>query len=387
MNGTTYIYSPTLDGGDQPFNVSDDNRTGDDDYIGDDEMLCCMPGAERILVPFLFSVIVILGCLGNALVIIVVIKNRDHYRNTTNLFILNLAIADMLFLVFCVPFHAIIYTTAKWPFGEFMCKFVHLVQYSSMVASVLTLVAMAFDRYMAVGHPLRTKHMRTPMTAFLTSIIIWILSISMAMPWPIFYTVREYTQYGPEPIHLCADDWGAIRKDKPIYFLMLFILGYALPLIAIFILSVMMIHQLWSVSSDAHYREGSLKAKRKVTKLVIVVVVVFSVCWLPSHVTWLWINFYPSTWKQTYLFYYLKISSHVLSYANSCMNPVIYAFLSTQFRKGFNRALHMKCRETRITRTPQSSVRFHSKSMMYSVTPSVGATGLRQSLSVGDTTL
>ncbi|KAK2139551.1 hypothetical protein LSH36_1724g00000 [Paralvinella palmiformis] len=367
-------------------NVSRPNDTDDVGNSGE-TTLCCSPGVERFIVPFVFSIVVILGCLGNVLVIVVVIKNRDHYRNTTNLFILNLAIADVLFLVFCVPFHAVIYTTIKWPFGEFMCKAVHLVQYSSMVASVLTLVAMSIDRYMAVGYPLMTKHVRTPTTAFLISVVIWVLSIAMAMPWPIFYTVREYTQYGPEPIPVCADDWGAVRKNKPIYFLVLFVLGYAFPLLIIFVLSVLMIRQLWSVSSGAHYREGSLRAKRKVTRLVIVVVFVFSLCWLPSHVTWLWINFEPLSWKNTYAFYYLKISAHILAYANSCMNPVIYAFLSTQFRKGFNRALRIKCPgDSSLTRTPQSSVRFHSsKSVMYSMTPSL--VGIRHSLSVADTTL
>lgn len=81
-----------------------------------------------------------------------------------------------------------------------------------------------------------------------------------------------------------------------------------------------------------------LETKRRVTRLVIVIVLVFAVCWLPSHVVWLWVSFLGHTWQHTYAFYFLRISAHVLSYANSCVNPVIYALLSSQFREGVRRA-------------------------------------------------
>ena len=310
------------------------------------------PGAEAIVVPVFFSLMVALGGIGNLLVMIVVIINKDHFKNTTNLFILNLAAADLLFLIFCVPFHAVIYTRPGWPFGQFMCKFVHLVQYSSMLASIFTLVAMSLDRYLAVGYPLRTKHMRTPNRALWIVVLVWFLALVMATPWPIFYTVRVYQLFGSEKTAICADDWRSVGASRPTYFLFLFLLGYALPLIAISILSTLMVRQLWIVEE---YRcRGtrtieSIQAKRKVTRLVIVIVFVFLVCWLPSHVIWLWTNYFRSTWYHTYGFYYLRIAAHMLSYANSAMNPVIYAFLSQNFRNGFKRALC--CRKRPIVRT------------------------------------
>ena len=81
------------------------------------------PRYENIIIPVIFSLVVLFGGIGNILVIIVIFKNKDHYRNTTNLFILNLSAADVLFLTFCVPFHAVIYINQTgWPFGEVMCK-------------------------------------------------------------------------------------------------------------------------------------------------------------------------------------------------------------------------------------------------------------------------
>ena len=329
--------------------VTSDYLEGDNQSLNEpaDGNLCCMPGMERVIVPVIFTIVVILGCVGNSLVIVVVLKNKDYFRNTTNLFILNLSVADLLFLTFCVPFHAVIYTTMDWPFGEFMCKFVHLIQYSSMVTSIFTLVAMSFDRYLAVVYALETKHVRTPCIALVTSVIIWVVSFAIALPWPIFYTVKTYGEDGPQPLNICADDWGSMRDDKPLYFLLLFFLGYLLPLLAIFILSTLMIRQLWILQEpEGPSMRASVSAKKKVTRLIIVVVAVFGICWLPSHIIWIWTNFFRSTFKRTYFFYYLKIVAHALAYGNSSVNPVIYAFLSANFRKGFQQALGCKSKRT-----------------------------------------
>lgn len=70
-----------------------------------------------------------IGFIGNALVVVVVAANQQM-RNTTNLLIINLALADLLFIVFCVPFTATDYALPFWPFGDVWCKIVqYLVRY------------------------------------------------------------------------------------------------------------------------------------------------------------------------------------------------------------------------------------------------------------------
>lgn len=71
-----------------------------------------------IVVPIFFSIVVIVGLFGNLLVVLVVTFNKQM-RNTTNLLILNLAVADILFIVLCVPFTATVYALPHyWPFGD-----------------------------------------------------------------------------------------------------------------------------------------------------------------------------------------------------------------------------------------------------------------------------
>jgi len=330
-------------------NVTHRNDSGsyDTEYTSyGDEDGCCNIGYERIIVPLIFCVVIVFGCIGNILVIVVVIRNREQYASTTNIFIVNLGVADLAFLVFCVPFHAVIYTSPDtWPFGNVVCKVVHGVQFASMAASIYTLVAMSLDRFLAVGYPLTTKHLRQPPAALAVVIGVWTASLLRATPWIAVYTVRQYELPGFSPFSVCADDWAMFGWHRPTGFLILFVVDYAVPVAAIGALSALTVSRLWATETTADggpAQRQSVVAKQRVTKLIVVVVAVFAICWLPSHVVWLWTNFFRSSWRHTYAFYYGRIAAHVLSYANSCMNPFIYAFVSSRFRREFSRAL--RCR-------------------------------------------
>ena len=76
------------------------------------------------------------------------------------------------------------------------------------------------------------------------------------------------------------------------------------------------------------------KRLRRITKFVASVVMVFAIFWLPIHFINLWIRLDPG-FPRTEPMYWFKILAHSLSYANSCVNPFIYAFYSDGFRKAF----------------------------------------------------
>uniref|UniRef100_A0A8C5S2E4 G-protein coupled receptors family 1 profile domain-containing protein n=1 Tax=Laticauda laticaudata TaxID=8630 RepID=A0A8C5S2E4_LATLA len=74
-----------------------------------------------VIIPLVYFLIFLVGTVGNSLVLAVLLRN-GQVNNTTNLFILNLGVADLCFIVFCVPFQATIYSLDDWIFGPFMCK-------------------------------------------------------------------------------------------------------------------------------------------------------------------------------------------------------------------------------------------------------------------------
>lgn len=133
------------------------------------------------IVPVFFGLIGITGLLGNGLVVLVVLSN-PQMRSTTNVLIINLAIADLLFVIFCVPFTATDYVLATWPFGDVWCK---LVQYFIVVtahASIYTLVLMSLDRFLAVVYPIASRSFRTERNTIWAISILWLLILTTAIP-------------------------------------------------------------------------------------------------------------------------------------------------------------------------------------------------------------
>nr|QBC65442.1 AstA receptor [Aedes aegypti] len=133
------------------------------------------------IVAIFFGLIGITGLLGNALVVLVVLSN-PLMRSTTNLLIINLAVADLLFVIFCIPFTATDYVVSSWPFGDLWCKSVQYLIVVTAHASIYTLVLMSLDRFLAVVHPIASMVIRTEKNTLWAITILWVLIITTALP-------------------------------------------------------------------------------------------------------------------------------------------------------------------------------------------------------------
>jgi len=103
-------------------------------------------------------------------------------RNTTNLLIINLAMADLLFIVFCVPFTATDYALTYWPFSDIWCKIVQYLVVVTAYASVYTLVLMSLDRFLAVVHPITSMSIRTEANTYLAITVTWLVIVVACTP-------------------------------------------------------------------------------------------------------------------------------------------------------------------------------------------------------------
>ncbi|XP_013913587.1 PREDICTED: galanin receptor type 2-like, partial [Thamnophis sirtalis] len=145
-----------------------------------------------VIIPLVYSLIFLIGTVGNSLVLAVLLRN-GQVNNTTNLFILNLGVADLCFIVFCVPFQATIYSLDDWIFGPFMCKAVHFFIYLTMYASSFTLTTVSLDRYLAIRYPLHSRELRTPKNAVIAICFIWGLSFVFSVPYVSYFQEYQIT--------------------------------------------------------------------------------------------------------------------------------------------------------------------------------------------------
>jgi allatostatin receptor len=107
---------------------------------------------------------------------------NPQMKNTTNMLILNLAVADLLFVLVCIPFTASDYVLMYWPFGLFWCRTVQYIIYVTAYVSIYTLVLMAGDRYLAVVFPVNSIVYRTVANARIAIGLTWLATLICVSP-------------------------------------------------------------------------------------------------------------------------------------------------------------------------------------------------------------
>ena len=279
----------------------------------------------------LWSLICIIGSVGNGLVIFVVVRYAKM-KTVTNMYILNLAVADLCFLV-GLPFLITTAALQNWIFGFFMCKVFYILTSINWYTSVFTLTVMSADRYMAVCHPVRSLAFRTPMLSRLVCTFVWIASLLVMLPITMCATLT--TNPCKQDQYSCTLQWPSTNNNSNanafIWYSLL--LGFAGPTSLISIFYALVVIRLKNVGPKNKSKEKK-KSYRRVTKMVLIVIAVYVICWLPYWVFQVALTFDAVTWWSMDAFQIIT----VMSYANSMLNPVLYAFLSVNFRKSFIKA-------------------------------------------------
>ncbi|XP_077978811.1 G-protein coupled receptor 54-like [Glandiceps talaboti] len=304
-------------------------------------------GAESIIVPTLWGIFAFFGLVGNLFVIVVVVK-FSHMRTVTNYYIVNLALTDVVVLLICVPSTSSVYALhTEWALGDAMCRIVIWTQLACWQASCLTLTVISVDRYHAIVHPVKSIKYRTPRAAIAVSASIWLYSYVMTTPALYFYRVEQYPF---DPDHaFCVEYFTSSDSvnSNNIYATFYTLQSYMVPLFVVFACYSFMIKRLWkskNLSEDAAMLAQASKQKRKITRMVFVVVLLYTICHLPNqllNMLFRW-NFNMFS-ENTDLFKYLRIISNSLLYFNSIINPVVYNLLGENFRKLLKKAfvLHL----------------------------------------------
>uniref|UniRef100_A0A8C4T4Q4 Opioid receptor, delta 1b n=1 Tax=Erpetoichthys calabaricus TaxID=27687 RepID=A0A8C4T4Q4_ERPCA len=281
-----------------------------------------------ISITALYSVVCVVGLLGNILVMYGIVR-YTKMKTATNIYIFNLALADAL-ATSTLPFQSAKYLMDTWPFGELICKIVLSIDYYNMFTSIFTLTMMSVDRYIAVCHPVRALDFRTPVKAKIINVCVWILSSAIGVPIMIM-AVTRVTDKGNINCVLKFPDpdwyWDTVTK------ICVFIFAFIVPVLVITICYGLMILRLKSVRLLSGSKEKD-RNLRRITRMVLVVVAAFIICWTPIHIFVIVKTLMEIDKKNPFVIasWHLCIA---LGYTNSSLNPVLYAFLDENFKRCF----------------------------------------------------
>ncbi|XP_005817251.1 melanin-concentrating hormone receptor 1-like [Xiphophorus maculatus] len=300
--------------------------------------------------PVIFGIICFLGIIGNCIVIYTILKKTKCRAKQTvpDIFILNLSIVDLLFLL-GMPFliHQLL-GNGTWHFGAAMCTVITALDSNSQIVSTYILTAMTLDRYLATVHPIRFNHIRTPYVAVLVIGLVWVLSMFTIIP------VWMYTGLMPLPDGLvaCALLLPDLVNDTYWFTLYQFFLAFAIPLVIICLVFFKILQHM--SASVAPLPPRSLRVRtRKVTRMAVAICLAFFTCWAPYYILQL---IHLGVQNPSIAFSYAYNIAISMGYANSCINPFLYIVLSETFKRHFLRAVRPINRKFRVNPSTTDSV-------------------------------
>lgn len=309
-------FNGSQDFGSYPTDFHNNTRTDYEDYYHE-------AAASKIIIPSIYAIVCCIGLTGNAMVIYVILKYAKM-KTATNIYILNLAIADELFML-SVPFLATSAAIRHWPFGSLMCRLVLSVDGINMFTSIFCLTVLSVDRYVAVVHPIKAARYRRPTVAKVVNVCVWGLSLIVILPIIIFADTVPAQDGGVD----CNFLWPEAAWSEA-FVVYTFLLGFLLPVGAICLCYCLMVARMRAVGLKAGWLQRR-RSEKKITRMVLLVVAVFVLCWMPFYIVQLVSVFHrPPDPMVTQLFV-------ILSYANSGANPILYGFVSDNFRRSFQR--------------------------------------------------
>uniref|UniRef100_A0A8C6WIT1 Opioid receptor, delta 1b n=1 Tax=Neogobius melanostomus TaxID=47308 RepID=A0A8C6WIT1_9GOBI len=279
-----------------------------------------------VCITALYSAICVVGLLGNVLVMYGVVR-YTKMKTATNIYIFNLALADAL-ATSTLPFQSAKCLMGTWPFGELLCKAVIAIDYYNMFTSIFTLTMMSVDRYIAVCHPVRALDFRTPAKAKIINVCIWMLSSAVGVPVTIMAVTKVLLVIlGICKLQFPEPDWYWDTVTN----IFVFIFAFVVPVLVITVCYGLMILRLKSVRLLSGSKEKD-RNLRRITRMVLVVVAAFVICWTPIHIFIIIRIMVPINQNNLLV----KASWHLciaLGYTNSSLNPVLYAFLDENFKR------------------------------------------------------
>ncbi|XP_072260764.1 proteinase-activated receptor 4 [Pyxicephalus adspersus] len=271
-----------------------------------------------LLIPFIYTIVFLVGLPANGLALWVLMTKVK--KMTSTVFLMNLAVADLL-LILVLPFKILYYFLGNdWIFGEFMCRAVTSFFYGNMYCSVLLLMSISFDRYLAVVHPFFSRTFRSRAFAIAICSLSWLISVLCTIP---LATMQQSYPLLNAEITVCHDALPRQEQAEYLvyYFMTTIAICYILPLVIIIFCYISVIQAL--IKSGEKYVYAV-----KLSVLVLVIVIVFLT---PSNVVLL-IHYSEHCLKSYGNLYAVYMVCLTLSAINSCVDPFVYYYVSDEFR-------------------------------------------------------
>lgn len=272
----------------------------------------------------------VIGFFGNGVLVLLFITKKS-LRDVNHALITNLALSDFLYVGLFIPIVVFTEFYRFRPFGKTFCIISILANYSSQDVSTLSLTALSYFRYRSVVKPsnLRTDSHKRLVGLF--CLFSWMTGAATAV-FPTLYCEehprRECFIWGRHRVQFFLENERILK-----YFWIRFAFLFLLPL---FIMTFFYGRLAYTLSftpglgkseSDQAYHQ--ITHRKKLSVIVLVIIITFFVCWIPTYVYWL------TGLDDNYFIYWLNTARHVTMFLPATLNPIILLLMSSVYRRSF----------------------------------------------------
>ncbi|XP_047716379.1 C-C chemokine receptor type 6 isoform X1 [Prionailurus viverrinus] len=325
----------------EPMNISDVFGLSEDyfgsgnnssDYSLDDNTLLCSLQEVRtfsgLFVPIAYSLICVFGLLGNVLVVVTFAFYKKA-KSMTDVYLLNMAIADILF-VLTLPFWAVSHATGEWIFSNATCKLIKGIYAINFNCGMLLLTCVSMDRYIAIVQATKSFRLRSRTLAHRRAIclVVWVASVLIS-GWTFTFN-QKYDVHGS---YVCEPRYQAVSDPIRWKLLMLglqLLFGFFIPLVFMMFCYTFIVKTLVQAQNSKRH---------KAIRVIIAVVLAFLACQIPHNmvllVTAAQLGRMNRSCQGARLLGYSQNVTEVLAFLHCCLNPVLYAFIGQKFRSYF----------------------------------------------------
>ncbi|XP_051530337.1 proteinase-activated receptor 1-like [Myxocyprinus asiaticus] len=276
------------------------------------------------VIPTIYTLVFIISTPLNLLALVMFVR-KVRPKKPAVIYMMNLACADLLF-VLVLPFRiAYHFNGNNWIYGAGMCRLVTAAFYGNMYCSVLLMMCISVDRFMAVVYPMNSLTWRSPQSASVVCSAMWLLSIGGVMPLLISNQTIHLADLG---ITTCHDvlDIHHLREYYLYFFPILSSLFFFIPLIFSTVCYVRIIQALCAANVENRTK------KTRAVFMAVTVFAVFVICFTPTNIILLshYVRFAHKYNDTSYAAYLVSMCIGSIS---CCLDPLIYYFGSSQCQK------------------------------------------------------
>uniref|UniRef100_A0A8D1UYZ4 Melatonin-related receptor n=1 Tax=Sus scrofa TaxID=9823 RepID=A0A8D1UYZ4_PIG len=290
------------------------------------------PDYPPALIVFMFCAMVItivVDLIGNSMVILAVSKNKK-LRNSGNIFVVSLSVADVLVAVYPYPLMLHAMAVGGWDLSQLQCQMVGFITGLSVVGSIFNIVAIAINRYCYICHSLQYERIFSVRNTCIYLAVTWTMTVMAVLPNMYIGTI----EYDPRT-YTCIFNY----LNNPIFAVTIVCIHFVLPLVVVGFCYVRIWTKVLAARDPAGQNPDNQLAEVRNFLTMFVIFLLFAVCWCPINVLTVLVAVSPKEMAGK-IPNWLYLAAYFIAYFNSCLNAVIYGLLNENFRREYWTIFH-----------------------------------------------